>query len=49
MYRLMFNEYNFNAKFRRAVDDYVSLHNCTLEDALDAPEIKVEFHKVREL
>lgn len=43
MYSMLKNEYMFNKKFRKCVDEYCIKNGCTKEDAFNRREIKQKF------
>lgn len=49
MLKNMLNEYRYNYRFRRTVDDYVERHKCTVEEALEVPEVRYQYNLEKEL
>lgn len=43
MEQIMKNDYMYNSKFRKYVDEYCNKYNCTIKEAFKSEKIKLLF------
>ena len=43
------NEYNYNTYFKRYVDEFCRVNNCTIEEALENEQVKRMFWRYTEV